>query len=97
LPSSPHLKDYLILILIQVYPKLIFKFCQAKNPSLANHFKIRNIESDAVRFHSFAVTAASPSNDENGHKSKVKVMVTKPVSFKVQRLRELLDPKTITE
>ncbi len=38
------------------------------------------------------MTATSPSKDENRPRSWVKATVTKPVSFRVQRLRELLRP-----
>ena len=37
------------------------------------------------------------SKHENGHRSSVKVTVTKPVSFKVQRLHEILGPRNVTQ
>jgi hypothetical protein len=39
----------------------------------------------------------APSNHENGQRCQAKVTVTKPVSFSVQRLRELLEPNNVTE
>ncbi len=41
--------------------------------------------------------ARAPSNHENTPGASLKVTVTKPVSFRVGRLRKLLKTKNVTE